>query len=784
MFDWTGAAGQDGPKDVAGSRDSAGSVWPMRGHDLRHTGQSAVDTSSNTGDLLWRFTPEGQNNYINSPPTVGPNGTIYFGSDDNYLYAVNPDGRMEWKFKTGNLVRDSPTIDANGTIYFSSDDYFLYALNPDGSKKWNALIKNDNYDMNYMASSPMVLKNGTVYVGSDDSNLYAIDANGNIKWTYKTTSNFASTPAVGDDGSIYLGAGGYLYKIAPDGTLLWRFPLTIEWISAPAIGSSGTVYVPSDHYLYAIDQDGTFDWMFDTVSDGLPSNPAIGNDGTIYFGTSGALYAIDNKGTLKWKYEETEENWKFSAPTLDSKGTVYVVSPKGFFYAFNPDGSVKWARRIAAHAQTSGLTIGPGGAIYMGIELSGSENESNVLMALGRNGTYSEVPKAPTGLNVVKYDNYIDLQWDPPQEYEGLPILKYEIFNAKSPRDYANHMGSIAKTNGTNTTYRYVPTNEPFTYFAVAAVNRNGESPVSDSVTATSGIYKQPPAPGKLDSIRGSGYVVLTWDQPAAQGNSVLMGYKVYRRNGSADEDLLADVGPGVLSYNDTSVVAGSSYHYRIAAIYKNGDVGSSKEISVDIPNKTIPSPPEKPHPSGPKIPGTAVLVTTLGISSMSVLVIALAIGTDIGRFKMFTAMIPLHTKLKREKVLDHIERGRIVEYVIKNPGADYSEIGTNLDLDNGVLAYHLKVLERAEYLKSVTAGLHKRFYSFESTIPEDAHKTIQEMIIDYVIAHPDATRKELAEAMGTPLSTINYHCDLLVRANVLQSSKIGKRKSYRLQEV
>ena len=61
--------------------------------------------------------------------------TIYVGSWDTYLYAINPDGTLKWKFKTDGIV-SSPTVSIGGTIYVGSFDYYLYAINPDGTQKW------------------------------------------------------------------------------------------------------------------------------------------------------------------------------------------------------------------------------------------------------------------------------------------------------------------------------------------------------------------------------------------------------------------------------------------------------------------------------------------------------------------------------------------------------------------------------------------------------------------------------------------------------------------------
>ena len=74
--------------------------------------------------------------WVTSSPAIGSDGTIYVGSSDNNLYAINPDGSKKWAFKTGDYVDSSPAIGSDGTIYVGSNDSYLYAINPDGSKKW------------------------------------------------------------------------------------------------------------------------------------------------------------------------------------------------------------------------------------------------------------------------------------------------------------------------------------------------------------------------------------------------------------------------------------------------------------------------------------------------------------------------------------------------------------------------------------------------------------------------------------------------------------------------
>ena len=104
----------------------------------------------------------------------------------------------KWSFKTGSDVFSSPAIGSDGTIYVGSSDNNLYAINPDGSKKWAFKTGGDVY------SSPAIGSDGTIYVGSRDDYLYAINPDGSRKWRFKTGSYVFSSPAIGSDGTIYV----------------------------------------------------------------------------------------------------------------------------------------------------------------------------------------------------------------------------------------------------------------------------------------------------------------------------------------------------------------------------------------------------------------------------------------------------------------------------------------------------------------------------------------------------------------------------------------------------
>ena len=80
------------------------------------------------------------------------------------------------------------------------------------------------------------------------------------------------------------------------GSKLWEFETIGPVYSSPAIGSDGTIYVGlGDNKLHAINgKTGVKLWEFET-GHAVDSSPAIGSDGTVYVGGERKLYAIDGK---------------------------------------------------------------------------------------------------------------------------------------------------------------------------------------------------------------------------------------------------------------------------------------------------------------------------------------------------------------------------------------------------------------------------------------------------------------------------------------------------------
>ncbi|MCL6582617.1 MAG: PQQ-binding-like beta-propeller repeat protein [bacterium] len=219
-------------------------------------------------------------------------------------------------------------------------------------------------------SSPAVGADGTVYIGSDRGWVVALRVrDGCPIWSFETAGSVYSSPALGADGTVYIGSlDGRLYALrGQDGSLKWSYRSGDEIYGSPAIGADGTVYIGSlDGRLYALrGQDGSLKWSYRTGY-WIYGSPAVGADGTVYIGgLDGRLYALRGQdGSLKWSYRAGDEI--YGSPAIGADGTVYIGSLDGQLYALRgQDGSLKWSYR-AGGGISSSPAIGADGTVYIG----------------------------------------------------------------------------------------------------------------------------------------------------------------------------------------------------------------------------------------------------------------------------------------------------------------------------------------------------------------------------------------------------------------------------------
>ncbi|HEY5919284.1 MAG TPA: PQQ-binding-like beta-propeller repeat protein [Chryseolinea sp.] len=321
--------------------------------------------------------------------SVADNSTIYFGSADGHLYAVNKNnGELVWKFKTESPISSTPAL-SGMLVLISSNNNSLYAVDRStGKLVWKYLMQPSvpSYcSWDYYTASPVV-EGSRVFIGSGDSHLYALSMEGKLLWKYKTNGRIR-TAALIKDGKVFQPSNdGTVYVLnAQDGKLLWKFetdgstydsrkfgwdrnsiyasPILLDSImivasrdgktyavntvthkkkwdftygptwAMSAAGEYNVAYIgwSDNSLLSAIDvQTGKEKWKFQSGSLVYTKPVLTGRD--IYFGSADEnLYCLQkSSGEKRWSYKTG--GCVYSSPTIDSK-VVFVGSDDGFFYA-------------------------------------------------------------------------------------------------------------------------------------------------------------------------------------------------------------------------------------------------------------------------------------------------------------------------------------------------------------------------------------------------------------------------------------------------------------------
>lgn len=298
-------------------------------------------------------------------------------------------GSQQWSFPTGDAVFSSPVIDRLGNVYFGSVDGKLYSVDANGNERWS--VQTGDWIESSAALSP---NESAVYVGSWDNKLYAVSTTtGSVLWTFDTGSLIYSSPAVGNDGTVYFGGSdGFVYALNPSGGLVWDVFLEGELDSSVVIGPSGHLYVASSlGFVHSLEKDtGTVRWSFEVPLElgafdretQITSSCMLDGTGALYFGSNNYfVYALDTAdGSLLWKYETG--GVVDASPTLSIDGNILISSYDGYLYSLDTSGDLVWRTDIGANYYTSAV-VDELGRIYVSSYISDTLSYLNLLSADG-----------------------------------------------------------------------------------------------------------------------------------------------------------------------------------------------------------------------------------------------------------------------------------------------------------------------------------------------------------------------------------------------------------------
>jgi len=152
------------------------------------------------------------------------------------------------------------------------------------------------------------------------------------------------------------------------------------------------------------------------------------------------------------------------------------------------------------------------------------------------------------------------------------------------------------------------------------------------------------------------------------------------------------------------------------------------------------------------------------------------AFGSQSVKYSMTGIITPLYTKLLRDDILSHKTRERVYRYVKNNPGSHYRSILDELDLRNGTLTYHLKTLEKREFIVSKKDGPYRRFFPQGSRDKEKVFiHGLRKDIYYFILKNPGLSQKEISKFIKKPTPTVNYHVNHLANEGLVELKRNGR---------
>ncbi len=297
-------------------------------------------------EILWRYTTGGR---IITPPVEGSDGTVYFCSEDRFLYALNDVGELKWRTDIKDRITETLSIGFDGTIYVGSKrDYFI-AVNNKGEIIWKIKLKGSP------VGAPAILTNGSLFIATNDGWFYSISHTGFIRWEIKLPDKPVSGPLISRD--IYIALDNErLYAFNIDGVKLWTFLLS---------GNAETIALSKDNIfvgtkystLVSIDYSGRRLW--NKSLSGPVKSVIILNEDFIVSAHGNIISMLDSEGNSVWS--KTTRNLQ-----------IELVAYSNEIISLDSEGEINWFNlngvnisQIKGGIPAGGISVSSDGKVYL-----------------------------------------------------------------------------------------------------------------------------------------------------------------------------------------------------------------------------------------------------------------------------------------------------------------------------------------------------------------------------------------------------------------------------------
>jgi len=299
-------------------------------------GIGAYSPGSNVASQVWSGPSATQ------PLAICRNGDLIAAYMMNAMRVLAANGQAAWLKSLASTVVTAPTISPRGIAYFPCEDGIVYGLDvATGAELMRFPLTGKK---GVYTGHPAIDAKGNVYVCNADPRMYAFDGvTGEQLWAFNGGDALFG-PALGPNGMAYCAsASGYVFGVSmSDGTQRWMYPESTPagpFASGPAIGPDGTVYIGDQGTtaaLYALDGDtGALRWQWPSAS--LPSGSPTGFAGSPLVDGAGYVFIANEDAIV---YRRRGSDGADGGDSGSFGGGQGATSP-----VIDADGYLRWSQR-------------------------------------------------------------------------------------------------------------------------------------------------------------------------------------------------------------------------------------------------------------------------------------------------------------------------------------------------------------------------------------------------------------------------------------------------------
>ncbi|MHA1489566.1 MAG: hypothetical protein ACTSRI_07920 [Promethearchaeota archaeon] len=148
-------------------------------------------------------------------------------------------------------------------------------------------------------------------------------------------------------------------------------------------------------------------------------------------------------------------------------------------------------------------------------------------------------------------------------------------------------------------------------------------------------------------------------------------------------------------------------------------------------------------------------------------------------------------SKLIKDEILNNENRKKIFNYISKNPGVYFNRVAKKLDLSNYILAWHIKILLKFNFIRSEEIENHEVFFNLNLQSDPDkdyllsliSKEKVRKIIKFLKYNQEGCSKTQMSKALHMHSTTIANYVEKLDKYGILLKKRLANKTLFFFNE-